>query len=104
MELTHESIYSSPPTLALTPFIPAAAPQITIYENEVNIGLSSESFRGSIDEVKFYDHALSYSEIEELYAGVAANDVPFVDISMQQFFNRCFDSAAEVLNAICFRY
>jgi hypothetical protein len=44
-------------------------------------GLTSDSLRGYMDELKFYDHGLTPGELELLNKGTAANDAPAATIS-----------------------
>ncbi len=44
-------------------------------------GLTSDSLRGYMDELKFYDHGLTPGELELLNKGTAANDAPSATIS-----------------------
>jgi hypothetical protein len=48
--------------------------------NTLTASYSSSPLNGYIDELKFYDHALSAQQLRLLVTGVAANDVPSATI------------------------
>jgi hypothetical protein len=48
--------------------------------NTLTASYSSNPLRGYLDELKFYDHALSAQQLQLLYSGVAANDAPTATI------------------------
>jgi hypothetical protein len=59
----------------------AAAAQITPNTEIMYVSRSSAgNMRGWVDELKFYDHALSAQELQLLYTASASNDLPIASI------------------------
>lgn len=59
----------------------AAAAQITPNTGLMYVSLgTAANLRGWVDELKFYDHALSAQEVQLLYAASASNDLPIASI------------------------
>ncbi|ELR10938.1 GTPaseactivator protein for Ras-like GTPase [Acanthamoeba castellanii str. Neff] len=75
---------------------PASAQQISPSADSLYVGATSNSLRGYVDELKFYDHALTEQQLRRLYNAVAANDVPFatVDIELIWFMSIVADGMA----------
>lgn len=66
---------------------PASAPQITTSSLQLYAGLTTDSLRGYMDELKFYDHGLTPGELELLNKGTAANDAPAATITAEGIGN-----------------
>jgi hypothetical protein len=58
----------------------AAAPQITTASPQLYVGLPSDSLKGYIDELKFFDHGLTPKELALLFGATRANDAPAANI------------------------
>jgi hypothetical protein len=54
----------------------ASASQISPSSGSVYVGYTSDSLRGYLDELKFYDHALTQQQLALLTGAVATNDPP----------------------------
>jgi hypothetical protein len=67
----------------------ASAPQITTSSLQLYAGLTTDSLRGYMDELKFYDHGLTPGELELLNKGTAANDAPAATISTFTMARAC---------------
>jgi hypothetical protein len=74
---THVCVAKNGTTVACTP---AAAQQISPSADSLYVGATSNSLRGYVDELKFYDHALTEQQLQRLYNAVAANDVPVATV------------------------
>lgn len=50
--------------------------QVSPVAGRVYLGYTDNSLRGVMDEVKFYDHALTSEQLSLLYNGQRVNDIP----------------------------
>lgn len=80
---------------------PADGQQVSPVAGRVYLGNTENSLRGMMDEVKFYDHALTSEQLSLLYSGHRVNDIPLsVTIESESIANETLQ--ADALTSVSF--